>query len=79
MLKWLLIAALPALLSGCLFTPEVESTSAADAQKLVDSLTYAKAKNGVCFGVGTISRVSTNGTAAENMVLAYVPCEAVGL
>ena len=55
------VAVAMAALSGCL-EPSAEKTAPADAQMLADSLVYVKAKNGLCFGVGTTSRVDTGAT-----------------
>ena len=71
-----ILLALP--LSACL-APEVEETKPTDAQSLVDGLVYVKAKNGLCFGVGTTSRVSTGGTVAMSNVLVQVDCNSVTL
>ena len=67
------------MLSGCL-EPEAEKTDRKEAQKLADSLEYVKSnKTGICFGVGTTSRLSTNGTVAYNNVMVVVDCKSVGL
>jgi hypothetical protein len=42
-------------LTGCL-EPSAEVTKPNEAQALADALVYVKAKNGLCFGVGTTSR-----------------------
>lgn len=73
---WLLLLCLA--LTGCL-EPSVKETKPDDAQTLVDSMVYVRAKNGLCFGVGTTSRMSTNGTLAYANQVVTVPCEAVGL
>lgn len=64
-------------LVGCL-EPSPEVTEIGDAQELVDNLTYVKAKNGICFAVGTTSRISTNGTVAYSNQLTTVPCDQAG-
>jgi hypothetical protein len=65
-------------LSGCL-EPTAEKTSVTDAQALVDAMTFVKSKHGLCFGIGTVSRISTNGTSAMSNVAVSVDCKAVGL
>lgn len=72
------LAVAAVLLGGCL-TPEPKETKAEDAQKLVDSMRYVKAKNGLCFGVATVDRISTNGTLAMNQMIVQVDCARVGL
>lgn len=67
-----------AMLSGCL-EPEAAKTSLKDAQALVDAMTFVKSKHGLCFGIGTVSRMSTNGSLAMNNVAVVVDCKAVGL
>ena len=67
-----------AMVSGCL-EPEAEMTSVKDAQALADAMTFVKSKHGLCFGIGTVSRVSTNATLAMNNVAVVVDCKAVGL
>lgn len=67
-----------AMVSGCL-EPEAEKTSVKDAQALVDAMTFVKSKHGLCFGIGTVSRMSTNATLAMNNVAVVVDCKAVGL
>lgn len=66
-------------ITGCLFDPEVEKTTQVHAQKLADSLVYVKARNGLCFGVTTTSRVATSGSAAVSNMMVNVPCEKVNL
>lgn len=73
-----LALACTALLNGCL-EPLPEKTSVKDAQELADAMTFVKSKRGLCFGIGTVSRVSTNGTLAMNNVAVVVDCSAVGL
>ena len=65
-------------LTGCL-QPSAEKTETVDAQALVDSLTYVKAKNGLCFGVATTSRMSTNISYSESNLLVVVECNKAGL
>jgi len=60
-------------LAAC-FEPEVEVTKPQDAKALVESLVYVKANNGLCFGVTTTSRISTNATMALNNLIVHVPC-----
>lgn len=64
-------------LGGC--TPTPEKTSAEDAQSLVDAMTYVKAKNGLCFGVATVSRISSGGNSAINQMIVPANCDKVGL
>jgi hypothetical protein len=59
-------------MTGCL-EPSAKVTKLDDAQTLANALVYVKAKNGLCFGVGTTSRMSTNAT------LVYSNCAAVGI
>ncbi len=68
---------LVAVLCGC--TPTPEETTAADAQALVDLIKYVKAKNGLCFGVSTVSRISSGGHVAINQLIVSIDCGAVGL
>lgn len=76
-MKWLiLVGAL--LLTGCL-EPEVERTEPLHAKKLIESLQYIKAKNGLCFGVTTVSRKNTNGVVAMNNIVVNVNCDEAGL
>lgn len=63
-------------LCGCNPTPE--ETTTADAQALVDSITYVRAKNGLCFGVGTVSRISSGGHVAINQMIVSADCMAAG-
>ena len=64
-------------LTGCL-GPTPEKTSVKEAQELADSLMFVKSNKGICFGVGTVSRMSTNATVAMNNVMVTVDCKAVG-
>ncbi len=73
----MLFLSVPMMLTGCL-EPEAEKTSGKSAQELVDSMTYVKAKNGLCFGVGTVSKWSTNGTASMNVFAVSVDCGKIG-
>lgn len=66
------------LLGGCM-EPEIEKTAPEDAQSLVDSFVYKKANNGLCFGVTTTSRLSSNFTVAEANLVVLVDCSRVGL
>jgi len=65
-------------LTGCL-EPSPEETTPKSAKELVDAMVYVKAKNGLCFGVATTTRWSTNGTAAAANIVVEVACEKVGL
>lgn len=70
------------LLSGCVkdfFAPEVTQTSQQDAQTYVDSLVFVKHKNGLCFGVTTYNKMSTNISQSTSIIVTNVPCEKVGL
>ena len=58
-------------------TPSPMVTKPDDAKRLVDSLEYVQAKNGLCYGVSTVKRVSSNGSVAENQMLVHVPCDVV--
>jgi hypothetical protein len=61
-------------------TPTAATTKVETAQSLVDALTYAKSKTtGLCFGVGTVERMDSRGTIAENNLVVAVDCSAVGL
>jgi len=64
-------------LGGCTPTPTV--TKVDDAQKLVDAMTFVKAKNGLCYGVATVERLSSNATLAVNQSIVPVECGKVGL
>lgn len=65
-------------LTGCL-EPSAEATKPQDAQTLADALVYVKAKNGLCFGVGTTSRMDTGARLSYTNQVVHVPCAAVGL
>ncbi len=68
------------LLTGCdVFDPDVVPTKIEDAQEIADSFKYVKAKNGVCYGVTTTNRLSTNATVAYNNLVVAVDCSKVGL
>ena len=71
------IIAMACLLCAC--SPEPTKTEAQDAQKLVDAMTYAKAKNGLCFGVATVERLDSALRVAVNVIAVQVDCKAVGL
>jgi len=78
----MLIAALIALtLSGCegAFTPEPVVTKSSDASKLVESIIYVKAKNGICFGVTGVGKLSTGGHYNESQMVVVVDCGKVNL
>lgn len=64
------------LLTAC---SEATKTDPVDAQNLVDAMTYVKAKNGLCFGVATIERLSTSISYTQNLVVTSVDCKAAGL
>ena len=64
-------------LCGC--TPTPQNTHTADAQAVVDAMTYVKSKVGICYGVATVSRVSTTGSWAVNQMIVSVNCQSVGL
>ena len=64
-----------ALLVGC--TPSVEKTETHDAVALVNSLVFVKAKNGLCYGVTSTSRISSNMTVAINQMIVSVDCAKV--
>jgi hypothetical protein len=67
-----------AALTGCL-EPSTEVTKPTEAQALADSLVYVKAKNGLCFGVGTTSRMDSGAKLSYTNQVVHVPCAAVGL
>jgi hypothetical protein len=46
-----------------------------DAQSIADSMTYVKAKNGLCFGAAQ----AMNSDISNSYVMVVVPCEKVGL
>ena len=71
------VAMAAAALSGCL-EPSAEKTAPADAQMLADALVYVKAKNGLCFGVGTTLRVDTGAKLSYTNQVVHVPCAMVG-
>lgn len=66
-------------LSACRVEPTAEVVDKTDAVNLVESLSYVKAKNGLCFGVGLTSRISPGGTMSYTNQLVNVPCEQIGL
>ena len=74
----ILILLAAAAMSGCL-EPSAETTKPTDAQTLAEALVYVKAKNGLCFGVGTTSRMDTGARLSYTNQLVHVPCAAVGL
>jgi hypothetical protein len=78
-LKWLLLMLCISLVTLAACTPTVRPTKSEDVVDLVEGLEYAKAKNGLCFGVVTVSRISSNGTTAINQMITNVPCKEVGL
>lgn len=73
----LAVAALMWTLSNRQF--EAQQTTLHSAAELVNALTYVKAKNGICFGVGTASRVMPDVQRIEVPVLTAVDCRAAGL
>jgi hypothetical protein len=68
---------LTAVLYGC--TQQPKETESDEAQTLVDSMKYVKAKNGLCFGVVTVDRFSSNGTTARNQMIVPAECSKIGL
>ena len=60
-------------------TPTPVDTAAGDADDLVNSFVYVKANNGLCFGVTTVSRVSSGGQYSLTSPVVNVSCHAVGL
>lgn len=77
MKKLLLIVVAIALLSAC--APKPEKTAPKDASAFVNSFVYTKANNGLCFAVGTYSRLDTNADTSYELVVVNVPCEKVAL
>lgn len=77
-LRSVLAALLCLLLAGC-FEPSPKETTPQDAQALVDAMTYVKAKNGLCFGVATARRFSTDGSGALATLAVEVDCAKVKL
>ena len=77
-MKYLFILVAAVLLTGCL-EPDAVRTKPEDAQSLVDHITYVKDKHGICYAVVSVVRVSTRGGFAENIMMAAVPCDKVGL
>lgn len=67
------------LLVGCDMRPKVVPTPPDEAKQLVNSFQYTKADNGLCFGVTTTKRMSSNATVAINVIVVHVPCDAVKL
>ena len=65
-------------LCGCL-EPSAEVTKLGEAQRPVDALVYVKAKSGLCFGVGTTSRMDTGAKLSYTNQIVTVPCAAVWL
>jgi hypothetical protein len=72
----LAIAACAFALVSC--TPAPVPTKPSDAQQVIDSLVYAKASNGLCFGVATVSRIDARLTVAEHVLIVPVDCSKVG-
>lgn len=64
-------------LSGCAPTPQ--ETAPNEAQALVGSMVYVRAKNGLCFGVSTTARLDTGGKLSQTNQVVHVPCAAAGL
>lgn len=56
-MKYIVICSVALALIGC--SPSVEKTEPNEAQALADSFVYVKAKNGLCFGVSTTSRIDS--------------------
>lgn len=69
----LMIAALA--LTGCSPTPEPATQK--DAQELVDSMTYVKAKNGACFAVMQTGRLNSSITYSESVSVTQVDCDLI--
>lgn len=65
-------------LTGCM-GPRTTVTKPTEAQALADALVYVKAYNGLCFGVGTTSRMDTGTRISYTNHVVHVPCAAVGL
>lgn len=77
-MRILLLAAVAAMLTGCL-EPDPVVTKPEDAQALVDHITYVKDKRGICYAVASVQRISTGGGLAENVMFTAVDCEKAGL
>lgn len=77
-MKALFLVAITLLLTGCL-EPDPVVTKPEDAQSLVDQITYAKDKRGICYAVASVQRISTSGGLAENVMFTAVDCEKAGL
>lgn len=77
-MRILLLAAVAAMLTGCL-EPDPVVTKPEDAQALVDHITYVKDKRGICYAVASVHRISTGGHLAENVMFTAVDCEKAGL
>jgi hypothetical protein len=78
-MKVCLLALAIVLFTGCTLKPEPVETKSNDAQEIVNSLEYVKAKNGLCFGVSTVMKMSTNMSFSNNVVVVSVDCAKVGL
>ena len=75
-MKLIIALILCSTLTGCL-TPEPQETKPEDAQSLVDSMVYVRAKNGICYGVATVLRMNTSGAVAENQMIVPADCALV--
>jgi hypothetical protein len=64
---------------GVNMTPQPEVTKPEEAQALVDSMVYVKNKRGLCFGITTVSRMSTSGSVAVNQSVVEIDCKKVDL
>ena len=78
MTRKILILLCAVALAGCM-EPSAEETKPADAKTLADALVYVKAKNGLCFGVGTTSRMDTGAKISYTNQIVAVQCSDVGL
>ena len=74
-MKGLLIVFLSMMLYGCDIAPA--PTPEGTARKLVESITYVKAKNGICFGV--VFPLSGVFNSSDGGMVTVVNCEEVGL
>ena len=72
-----LILAAAAALAAC--TPTPQTTEPTEAQAVVDAMTYVKSKVGICYGVTTVTRISSSMTLAVNQMIVAVDCSKVGL
>lgn len=77
-LKYITILCTALTLSACL-EPTPQTTKPTDAQALVNSFVYVKAKNNLCFGISTTQRMDTGFKVSETVQVVNVPCKDVGL